>query len=76
MNIKYVFKLYFLSSGRTLNVKMLLDFGCCIFFTKKSKIENLNSESGQTALYWIIMNTPDCVIDLHFSIKKYFYLKF
>ena len=75
MNIKFVFKLYLLS-GRSSNVKMLLDLGCCICFTNKSKTETLNSKSGQTALYWIIMNTPDCVIDLYFTIINHLFKVF
>jgi hypothetical protein len=36
--------------------------GCSISFTDESKTETLNnSATGQTALYWIIINTPEHV---------------
>ena len=51
---------------------MLISLGCCISYTDKSKTKTLNSNSGQTALYWIIRNTPDCVIELLKNIEKQF----
>jgi hypothetical protein len=42
--------------------------GCCISYTDETKETTLNSKTGQTALYWIIMNTPDNVS--HFIYTK------
>jgi hypothetical protein len=40
---------------------MLISLGCCISFTDETKKNTLNSTGGQTALYWIIRNTPENV---------------
>ena len=54
---------------------MLIKLGCCISYTDKSKTKTLNSKSGQTALYWIIMNTPHRVIYLYLNnIRHHSYL--
>ena len=45
--------------ARKSNLKTLIDYGCCISYTDDTKKETLNSESGQSALYWIVMNTPE-----------------
>ena len=44
-----------------MNVKKLIDLKCCISFTDVSKQNTLNSNDGQTILYWIIKNTPGSV---------------
>ena len=50
---------FFSYLGRKSNLKTLMDYGCCISYTDKSKKETLNSETGQSALYWIVKNTPE-----------------
>lgn len=42
-------------------VKLLIELKCCISFTDDSKRETLNSNNGQTALYWIVTKMPDIV---------------
>ena len=58
---KFYFLMIYVFVARNSNVKTLIDLGCCISYTDESKETTLNSKTGQTALYWIIMNTPENV---------------
>jgi hypothetical protein len=50
-------------------VKTLISLGCCISFSDESKETVLYSKTGLTALYWIIMNTPENVS--YFIVSKH-----